>query len=335
MESMSESVTVQARARRRRRRTAGWTTLASLAVLVGAALIARSWRSVLPDPVASHWGAHGTVNGFSSLDATVGVMLSGGSLLVLGFGAITLWLGQSALTRRIGAAGTIWSALFFSSLTLGSLNAQRGLVDARDAGDIGGVLVLALVGSFVVAVIVGASVPGDAHQPTTQPVDRSAPRVALAAGQRATWTGAAVSRTAILIGLAAVALVLALVLVTNLWGLLVVAVLLFGLIATMSSAVVRVDDDGVSIRSPLGWPRTSVPLDEIVRADVTQVRPLRDFGGWGWRVGRGGRVGVALRRGESLLIERTGDRSVVVTVDGAATAAGLVNALADRARSAS
>jgi hypothetical protein len=62
---------------------------------------------------------------------------------------------------------------------------------------------------------------------------------------------------------------------------------------------------------------------------------MRDFGGWGWRVGRGGRVGVVTRKGEGLLVERTGGRSIVVTVDGAAGAAGLLNALADRERRAS
>src|SRR4029453_15051863 len=106
-----------------------------------------------------------TVNGFSSLDAVVGVMLGGGFLLVLGFGAITLWFGQSALTRGVGGGARIWSALFFATLTLGSLNAERGLTEARDAGGIGGVLVLAVVGSLVAAVIVGVLVPGDVHQP--------------------------------------------------------------------------------------------------------------------------------------------------------------------------
>jgi len=176
------------------------------------------------------------------------------------------------------------------------------------------------------------SVAGDERQPTTEPVDSGAPRAAHADAGPATWTGAAASPMAMLAGLAAAVLVFALVLLTQFWGLLVVVILLVALIAAMSSAVVRVDSSGVTIRSSLGWPRTWVPLDEIVRADVTEVRPLRDFGGWGWRVGRKGRVGVALRRGEALLIERTGGRSVVVTVDDAATAAGLVNVLADRAR---
>jgi hypothetical protein len=328
---MSEPLTIEERARRRRRRTAGWTTIAGLAVLAGAALVAWSWRGELPDPVASHWGPDDTPDGFSSLTAVLSVMLVAGSLLVLGFGAITMWFGHSALTRRVGVAATVWSALFFTTLTVGSLNQQRGLADARAAGGIGGVLLLSLFGPLVLAVIVAISVAGDERQPTTEPVDPSAPRVTQIAGS-VTWTGAAASPMAMVLGLAAAVLVLALVLLSQFWGLLVVVVLVVALIAAMSSAVVRVDGGGVTIRSSLGWPRTHVPLDEIVRADVTDVRPLRDFGGWGWRVGRKGRVGIVLRRGEALLVERTGGRSVVVTVDGAATAAGLVNVLADRAR---
>ncbi len=283
--------------------------------------------------MASHWGADGTVNGFSSLDAIVAVMLGSGMVLVLGFGAVTLWLGQSAFTRRVGAAASAWSALFIAILTLGSLNLQRGLEDARAAGGLDGVLLLAVPASAIVAVIIGVSVPGDPRQPTFEPVDATAPRVALAAGTPAAWTGSATSATAISAGLAAGVLVLALVLLTQIWALLVVVVFLFAIIVAMSSVVVRVDGSGVAIRSRIGWPRMRVPLDEVRRADVIDVRPLRDFGGWGWRVGRSGRVGVALRRGESLLVERTGGRSVVVTVDGARAAAGLVNALTDRARS--
>jgi hypothetical protein len=303
-----------------------------VAILVGAALTALSWRAELPDPVASHWGANGAVNGFSSLSSVVAVMLLGGLVLVLGFGAIMFWLGQSAFARRVGAAATTWSVLFVTTLTLGSLSLQRGLDDARDTGGIDGVLLLAFAGSFLAAVLVGVSVPGDPRQPTSEPVETTAPRVPLVGGAPARWTGSATSATGISVGLAAAALVLGLVMLTHFWALLVVVVVLFAVIVAMSSVVVRVDDHGVAIRSPLGWPRMRVPLDEVRRADVTDVRPLRDFGGWGWRVGRSGRIGVALRRGESLLVERTGGRSVVVTVDDARAAAGLINALTDRAR---
>jgi hypothetical protein len=123
-----------------------------------------------------------------------------------------------------------------------------------------------------------------------------------------------------------------LVVVTRVWPLLIVVGLVGILIASMFRWVIRVDSRGLTIRSALGWPRIRVPLDEVVRADVIQVRPLRDFGGWGLRVGRGGRVGVVLRSGEAMLVQRTGGRSVAVTVPGAAAGAGVLNALADHAR---
>lgn len=316
-----------------RRRTAGWVTAVGLAVVVAAMAVAQSWRAQLPDPVATHWGVDGTADGFSSLNGVLAVMLGFGMALVLGFGAVTLLLGQSAVTRRIGSAAVIGSALFISLLTLGMLYIQRGLADARDVGGIGGVLLVAIIGSLLPAVAVGALVPGDPRLSTSDAVAADAPRAKLTAGERTTWVARVDAGPVIGVGVAAGAVVLALVMVvTRVWALLIVVGLLGVLIASMLRWVVRVDSAGLAIRSAIGWPRVHVPLDEVVRADVIEVRPLRDFGGWGLRVGRGGRVGVVLRSGEAMLVERTGGRSVAVTVDGAATAAGVLNALADHAR---
>jgi hypothetical protein len=320
-------------ARRRRYGTAAATVMVGAALLGAAALLANSWRGQLPDPVASHWGTNGP-NGYSTLDALIGLLLVTGLVLVLGFGAITLTLGHTAATRRIGAAGTIWSALFLSIITAGSLFGQRGIQDARDAPGIGGVLLVAFIGSFVSAVLAAVVVPGDPPQPTATPVDSTAPRAVLVEGEGTVWSGAADSRGALVVGLVAVALIVMLAVVTDLWALIAVAIAVFALIATMSVVTVRVDQAGLTVSAPTRWPRIRVPLNELVRADTVEVRPMRDFGGWGWRVGRGGRLGIVLRGGEALLVERTGGRSIVVTVDGAGVAAGTLNALADRARRA-
>jgi hypothetical protein len=96
---------------------------------------------------------------------------------------------------------------------------------------------------------------------------------------------------------------------------------------------VTVDHTGLLARAVLGWPRAGVALDEVVRADVVRVRPLREFGGWGFpRAGRKGRYGLVLRAGEAIAVERAGGGVLVVTVDGAGDAAALLNALAARAR---
>jgi hypothetical protein len=253
-------------------------------------------------------------------------------VLVLAFGALTWAIGHSAANRRLGAAITAWVSLFMSIILVGSLWAQRGLSDAHQAHGVNGVLLASFAGAAIAAVLAALAVPKDARQPTTRAVDADAPRARLGAGQLTTWTGHASSPAALAIAVALTVLLLALAVFTQLWATLVLDVLAVGLVASMSSFDIRVDQTGVTIRSAIGLPRYRIPLDEVVRADVTEVSPMRDFGGWGWRVGRGGRVGIVLRKGAGLLIERTGGRSIVVTVDGAATAAGVINALADRAR---
>ena len=331
---MTHTLDHDRRTARRSHRTAGWTTVAGLAVLAGAAVTAYSWRGDLPDRVATHWGIDGTADRFGSLNAALGGLLGVGAVLVLVFGAVTAFLGHSATTRRMGAATTIWAALFTSVLLLGTLHVQRGLAVAHSDVDVSGVILLAIVASLLPAVAVGLLVPGDPRQPAVGPVSAEAPRERLSPQEQAAWIGRTEAGPGIAVGIVVVAVTIGLVLFTRMWGMLVVPALLLVSMAAMFSFVVRVDRTGLAVHSALGWPRTRVPLDEVVRADVIQVRPLREFGGWGWRVGRGGRVGIVLRAGAALLVERTGGRSLVVTVPDARTAAGLLNALADRERQA-
>jgi hypothetical protein len=316
-----------------RRRTTGLSvTLGGLGILAAAGVVAWSWRNNLPDPVATHWGRGGTPDGFSALSSAIAIPVGSGVVLVLAFGALTWAIGHSSVNRRLDAALTAWVSFFMAIILLGSLWGQRGLSNAHQAHGIDGVLLASFVGAAIAAVLAALAVPKDARQPTTHVVDADAPRVRLGAGQLTTWTGHASSPAAFAIAVPLTVLLVGLAVFTQLWATLVLDVLILGVLASMSSFDIRVDQTGVTIRSAMGLPRYRIPLDEVVRADVTEVSPVRDFGGWGWRVGRGGRVGIVLRKGAGLLIERTGGRSVVVTVDNAATAAGVVNALADRAR---
>ena len=90
---------------------------------------------------------------------------------------------------------------------------------------------------------------------------------------------------------------------------------------------VRIDERGVTARAALGWPRVRVPLEKITSADViAEVSPLADFGGWGWRtVGAGD--GVVLRTGEAIRIGRDRRSDLTITVDDAAGAVAVLNAL--------
>ena len=55
-------------------------------------------------------------------------------------------------------------------------------------------------------------------------------------------------------------------------------------------------------------------------------------GGWGWRTGVGGTIGIVMRKGEGIEVVHSGGKRLVVTVDDAETAAALLNTMADRAR---
>jgi hypothetical protein len=193
-------------------------------------------------------------------------------------------------------------------------------------------MALAVVAMVVLGAAAWLLVPGDAPHRARAAVPADAPRLPLGEAQRAVWLGRAAGGAGIAIGAVGLLVAAASALATRTWGALVVPVVLALVLAAMFAFTVRVDAAGLTVRSALGWPRSHVPADEIEQASVVQVRPFGDFGGWGWRIGRGGRVGVVLRAGEGLLVERSGGRSLVVTVDDAATAAALLNTMAERAR---
>src|SRR5699024_8174949 len=104
------------------------------------------------------------------------------------------------------------------------------------------------------------------------------------------------------------------------------------LVPAMTAWQVQVDARGLTARSTFGWPRQHVPAAEVERADVTEVSPFGEFGGWGMRTNTAGTVGVVIRKGEAIAVGRPGGRRFVVPVDDAATGGALLNTYAERAR---
>jgi hypothetical protein len=223
-------------------------------------------------------------------------------------------------------------AAFLSTLVVGMLDLQRGLADAAQTDGFGIVIALSFVIGIGSAALAAWAVPRDAHLPATDPVPPTAAVLDLRADEAASWVTHAESRAALVVGGSVVLLQLVLAVLLSLPVLLVPAVVVAALILSSAWFTVTVDRRGLTVRSAVGWPRFSVPVEEVQEAVVTTVAPLPEFGGWGYRVGRGGRVGVVLRAGEGLQVERTGGRSFVVTVDDAATGAALLNTLAARGR---
>lgn len=315
-----------------------WAVVVLGPLLVGAAgvLAVASWRHDLPATVATHWGSGAGPNGFSA--RATGIALVGlGAPIGLLMGVLIGLVGRRFDPMRAMAGGlAVGLAAFVTVLAAGSLWTQRGLTDPRLAPDPTMGLVLGVAAALVLGVAAGALVPrlepGAAR--ATRPVPAGAPRAALGPDETAAWsqTMAPGPLVALLGGLAIGPL-----LVLCLAGVLrpavgaVVAPALLLLVATTCFRVV-VGRRGLVVRSFLGWPSVSVPLDDVAEAEVTHITPLRDFGGWGLRASRG-RVGVVIRRGAALDVTRGDGSHVVVTVDGAHEGAALLNSLAERQRS--
>lgn len=307
-------------------------------MLVGSLTLAISWRSDLPDPIATHWGDGGRADGFGSM-ASMLVFPSILSFIVFSTcTAITLWAGnQVAAKRRMSVGISVGVTGLMCGIILSSLAVQRGLADAHEVGPMN---LLDALAPVLVAVVIGVPamllVPGDPEPADGRGADgrtaATAPRITLGETENAVWVRREWrSPVAFAIGGGAVALsVLAALVAHDGWLLLTSAGLVVFLV--MATAwVVTIDRTGLRVRSVLGVPRFIVPLDRIDRAEAVDVSPP-EYGGWGLRVLTGRDTAIILRRGPALSVSYSRDRRITVTVADAATGAALLNALVARER---
>jgi hypothetical protein len=155
------------------------------------------------------------------------------------------------------------------------------------------------------------------------------PRIEVLPGEAVVWAGRTSAPTWLWMTLTAVGLVAgALVLpVVPVAGAIVVLVVL--LAVTAMTARVVVGPGGLSVRfGPAGMFRLHVPIAEITTVDAIVVDPLV-HGGWGIRLLPGLRA-VVFRRGPGIRVVTADGRSTIVTIDGAAEAAGVLRAHLDR-----
>jgi hypothetical protein len=113
------------------------------------------------------------------------------------------------------------------------------------------------------------------------------------------------------------------------------AILMIVLVSTAEFRI-RASSAGLTVRSAIGWPAFRIPANDIARAGVVTIDPLADFGGWGlrWVVGPGGkgRWALASHKGEALEVVRKDGRSMVISVEDAATAAAVLETYAGKSK---
>lgn len=288
----------------------------------------------LPDPVAVHWGLDGPD---SAGPAWMIVVI--GSVLPLPMVVLALVAGRPDAQGRLGAGQRVlvatapFLAVLLGVLSAGMLLVQRGLDDWRDAPSIGLPLVAGLGAGLVLAAITWFALPGGADEMRPAAVEP----MPLARGERAVWVRRLTpARSGVVVLTAAFAIMLASI--GFMWALspLPLAVgftVVIGAIALLTvgslSWRVSIGADGLRARPVVGF-RIHVPLDDIAEVTTVQVQPLRDFGGWGYRMGPSGRWGLVLRGGEAIEVVRRDGRRLTVATPGAGEGAALLRTLADR-----
>jgi hypothetical protein len=293
---------------------------------------AAAWTR-LPEPMACHWSLSGGPDG----------ALPRLSLLVLHAASATLAAigARLAVRRAPGPPGSIAPAVGLATF-VGTLFALLALtvvwlnLDAASWRDAGRLPLWGIAGLLVATSGAAALASRGARrlERAADPGRAGRASVGLGPSERAFWAagarnGVVGAASVVLVGAAVAAAVVASPRLAAL--LLVVA----AVTATFSRARVQVNADGLRVAlGPWSFPRLRVPLARIREARAIRVTPLA-HGGWGYRgsLRLFGRAAVVIRGGPALELDLERERTLIITVDDPASAAGLLNDLAARPRS--
>jgi uncharacterized membrane protein len=305
--------------------------------LVGTGMML-SWIPELPDPLAVHWNAGGTPDGFGSLAGLI-LMLVGYtavfSVIVVGSLAVQRATPQVSTRPRLLVAITVWLAATMTFGVTGLVAAQRGLTDAAETGSV----VAPFVAGVVVGIVLGAvawfltPLPMALDDETTGEAQQV---LDLGSNERAVWSRTARPATKTVVGFSVLFVVLvasvlpvALTSTPWMWSMIALVVFVFAASTVCFHYRVTVTHRGLSVQSSAGFPSVHVPVEEISSVRALDINPFMDFGGWGWRWAAG-RTGIVVRAGDALEVTRTSGKILVVTVDDAATAVALLEGLLRR-----
>jgi hypothetical protein len=290
------------------------------------------WRGRLPDRMATHWSLGGQPDGAVPL-ATLAVIIA---VLIAPAAAGMAFLAYRQPAHRGEVAPPMAICGFIAGLmaviSWMTVSANLDAADWSDAGQVGfaKVLLSLAAGTVLAAIIARVARPLE----TAAPAALEVPSAGIAPGSRAAWTGSARAGWAVPLTLSLLALAAILARIHIFAGIATALTSLVGLWFT--SIRMTVDRHGVRIAfGPLRWPVQRVALGEIRQASVLDVQPMA-WGGWGYRGSLKvlKKAAVVLRGGEGVRLDLSGDRILVVTIDNARQAAGLINDLISaRARS--
>ncbi|MER5280967.1 DUF1648 domain-containing protein [Streptomyces sp. NPDC002809] len=322
------------------RKNAGRVALAALPFLLALAadlILFAARRDRLPAQLASHFTGNGRVDDYAGRTSYVVVT----TVLLVGVGALwTLMAAKGgfpgpALNRAIAGGYAVAGFLGYLMAVVLLANVDAAQDAQGRAQDVSFPMwhLAAALGTAALAFGLGlllARLLPVHEQPSAHGHDGGGERIALAAGEVAGWARSAENRW--LLPVAALACGGGVALLFTAGWIAAVPALLVGLVlVTFARPYVAVDRRGITVSGLLPWPRVHVPLDRIEAAVSRDIRPLAEYGGWGYRI-RPGRTGVMIRSGEGIVARLADGRDFAVTVDDSETAAALLNTLVDQRR---
>ncbi|WP_393060414.1 DUF1648 domain-containing protein [Streptomyces sp. LN549] len=322
------------------RKNAGRAALAALPFLLALAvdlILFATRRDRLPAQLASHFVGNGQVDDHASRTSYVVVT----TVLLVGIGALwTLMTAKGgfhgpALSRAVASGYAVAGFLGYLMAVVLLVNVDAAQDAQGRAQDVSfpmwhlaaalGVAALACGLGLLLAALLPAPV-----RPSADGTGADGERIALAAGEVAGWARSAGNRWLLPLAVLACGGAVALLFTTG-WIVAVPALLVGLLLVSFARPYVTVDRRGITVSGMLPWPRVHVPLDRIEAAVSRDIRPLAEYGGWGYRI-RPGRTGVMIRSGEGIVARLADGRDFAVTVDDSKTAAALLNTLIDQRR---
>jgi hypothetical protein len=298
------------------------------AITAAGLLLTYAVRDRLPERLAVHWGPGGQPDRFASLTEAAATATDMTAQLPLIFVVLGAAWHPSARGPLAGFGGAL--AVFLGGLLFGSLTSQRPGEVAQAFPTTWLVPTLVLAAAVGIALWRWGRLRPPALDGTVRRVPADAVRLDVPDTTRVAWTGhAALPNVGVLLIVLVALTPLVVVAVLGMPWLLLLAVAIVALLVLTGSARVVIDTQGLRVTSLfLTWSR--VPLERVALARTGTVSPLREFGGYGWRIGRDGSRGFVTRSGEALVVERVGEPPVLVTVDDAGEAAAVLNTLASR-----
>ena len=298
-------------------------------IMASAALII-SWSPELPSEIAQQWDWNSQqVNTLGPLWSNVMLMLGMATAMLIVL-AVMKWSGKLTGWGRRSSTGALAGIAFFLAGSAPVLLIhQRGITDPLLAPDPRtGVMVLGLA-SIAYGALSAIIVGGRPLHADTAPGDKTAP-MDLGAGEVAVWNQQVTAWIFLLTGgISGIALLVA-AMMTPLWFLAPIGAVLLLLGIVCGRWSVTVDHHGLTSTSLFGLGRFTIPATAQSMADVTEVRGLSEFLGWGLRIGSAGSAALILHNGKALRVQDPQGRSLTVTVKDPATPAALFNAQAER-----